>query len=120
GFSKPRRTIVEALSKDCRTSLKQQSNTRRRNFEESCVWTHAMAPARNGLGLALGLMVVFFLTTIWIESRAQLPDFKSASAVKRPNALLEGLVKGAASNLPLEGASICIKETGQYAFANQQ
>src|SRR5690606_9688149 len=87
---------------------------------ESCVWTHAMAPARNGLGLALGLMVVFFLTTIWIESRAQLPDFKSASAVKRPNALLEGLVKGAVSNLPLEGASICIKETGQYAFANQQ
>ena len=120
GFSKPRRTIVEALSKDFRTSLEQQSNTCRRNFEESCVWTHAVVPARYGLGLALGLMVLFFLTTIWIESRAQLPDFKSASAVKRPNALLEGLVKGAVSNLPLEGASICIKETGQYAFANQQ
>ncbi|WP_177195115.1 TlpA family protein disulfide reductase [Parapedobacter indicus] len=61
GFPKPRRTLVEALSKDCRTSLEQQSNTCRRNFEESCVWTHAMAPARSGLGLALGLTLVLIL-----------------------------------------------------------
>jgi len=71
GFSKPTRIIVEALSKDCRTSLEQQSNTCRRNFEESCVWTHAMAPARNGLGLALGLMVTLFLTIMCLEARAQ-------------------------------------------------
>jgi len=75
GFSKPRRTIVEALSKDCRTSLEQQSNTCRRNSEESCVWTHAMAPARNGLGLALGLMVTLFLTIMCLEARAQRPEF---------------------------------------------
>ena len=61
GFSKPCRTIVEALSKDCRTSLEQQSNTGRRNFEESCVWTHAKAPARSGLGLALGLTLFLLL-----------------------------------------------------------
>src|SRR5690606_18657964 len=74
GFSKPRRTIVEALSKDCRTSLEQQSNTRRRNPEETCVWTHAMAPARNGLGLALGLMATLFLTIMCLETRAQRPE----------------------------------------------
>ncbi|WP_188752148.1 TlpA disulfide reductase family protein [Parapedobacter defluvii] len=61
GFPKPSRTIVEALSKDCRTSLEQQSNTGRRNFEESCVWTHAKAPARSGLGLALGLTLFLLL-----------------------------------------------------------
>mgnify|MGYP002398286786 CR=1 FL=1 len=71
GFSKPCRTIVEALSKDCRTSLEQQSNTRRRNFEESCVWTHAMAPARYGLGLALGMTVTLFLTIMCLEACAQ-------------------------------------------------
>ncbi|MFC7526815.1 TlpA family protein disulfide reductase [Parapedobacter sp. GCM10030251] len=71
GFSKPRRTIVEALSKDCRTSLEQQSNTSRRNFEESCVWTHAKAPARSGLGLALGMTVTLFLTITCLEANAQ-------------------------------------------------
>ncbi len=60
GFSKASRTLVEALSKDCRTSLEQQSNNSRRNIEESCVCTHAMVPARSGLGLALGL-VIFLL-----------------------------------------------------------
>ena len=71
GFSKPRRTIVEALSKDCRTSPEQQSNTSRRNFEESCVWTHAKAPARYGLGLALGMVVTLFLTIMCLEARTQ-------------------------------------------------
>jgi len=79
GFSKPRRTIIEALSKDCRTSLEQQSNTRRRNSEESCVWTHAMAPARSGLGLALGLMVTLFLMIMCLEARAQSPDDSGAA-----------------------------------------
>src|SRR5690606_28227226 len=50
GLSKASRTVVEALSKDCRTTLEQQSNNGRRNIEESCVRTHAMAPARSGLG----------------------------------------------------------------------
>jgi len=58
GFPKPSRTLVEALSKDCRTSPEQQSNTCRRNPEESCVWTHAKAPARSGLGLALGMLLL--------------------------------------------------------------
>src|SRR5690606_29823619 len=58
GLSKASRTLVEALSKDCRTSLEQQSNNCRRNIEESCVCTHAKVPARSGLGLALGLVVL--------------------------------------------------------------
>jgi len=64
GLSKASRTIVEALSKDCRTSLEQQSNNGRRNIEESCVCTHAMVPARSGLGLALGMVVLFSLSMV--------------------------------------------------------
>lgn len=62
GFSKASRTLVEARSKDCRTSLEQQSNNGRRNIEESCVCTHAKVPARSGLGLALGVVVLFSLS----------------------------------------------------------
>src|SRR5690606_7057120 len=61
GLSKASRTVVEALSKDCRTSLEQQSNTGRRNPEESCVCNHAKAPARYGLGLALGFAVLLMV-----------------------------------------------------------
>lgn len=34
-----------------------------------------MAPARYGLGLALGLMVTLFLTSMCLEARAQRPEF---------------------------------------------
>ncbi|RQP09787.1 MAG: hypothetical protein EAS52_23400 [Parapedobacter sp.] len=42
-------------------TVARPSNTCRRNSEETCVWTHAMAPARSGLGLALELTMVFLL-----------------------------------------------------------
>ena len=70
GLSKRCRTLVEALAKDCRTSLEQRSNTCRRNPEKSCVWTHAMAPARSGLGLALG-MTLFLLLVMGARVHAQ-------------------------------------------------
>jgi len=82
GFPKPRRTIVEALSKDCRTSLEQQSNTCRRNFEESCVWTHAKAPARSGLGLALGMAVLLLLALLSsLHAQAKAPRETRADSI---------------------------------------
>ncbi|MFC7523139.1 TlpA family protein disulfide reductase [Parapedobacter sp. GCM10030251] len=39
----------------------EMPTTTKRNFEESCVWTHAKAPARSGLGLALGLTLFLLL-----------------------------------------------------------
>lgn len=68
------RSVVEALSKDCRTSLEQQSNICRRNIEESCVCTHAMAPARSGLGLALGMMLLSVQMTWFLEAQGQMED----------------------------------------------
>ncbi|MFC3198125.1 TlpA family protein disulfide reductase [Parapedobacter deserti] len=43
---------------------KEDQTELRRNLEESCVCTHAMAPARYGLGLALGAMATLFLTVM--------------------------------------------------------
>gem|GEM_PF-2060062 len=117
GFSKPRRTIVEALSKDCRTSPEQQSNTRRRNPEESCVWTHAVAPARNGLGLALGLTATLFLTIMCLEARAQAPDGTSGPVAT--GNILSGTAITAVTNLPVEGATVRINGTENIAFTDK-
>ena len=106
GLSKASRTLVEALSKDCRTSLEQQSNTRRRNIEESCVCTHAKAPARGGLGLALGL--VFLQAVMCLQARTQQEPFTVA-----------GKVISAAEGAIIEGATVTNKRTGIHSVTDR-
>src|SRR5690606_23826796 len=38
---------------------RRKAEENRKNIKESCVCTHAMAPAHSGLGLALGLVMLF-------------------------------------------------------------
>src|SRR5690606_10708489 len=70
--------------------------------EESCVCTHAKVPARSGLGLALGLMVTLFLTTMCLYARAQRPVLSGP--------VLSGTVTDSAG-AAISGATITIKGT---------
>jgi len=106
GLSKASRTLVEALSKDCRTSLEQQSNNCRRNIEESCVCTHAMAPARSGLGLALGVVVLLLACHV-------------KHGIAQETFSLEGKVISAASGAAIEGAAIRISNTDNLVFTGK-
>lgn len=74
----------------------------KRNTEESCVCTHAKAPARSGLGLALGLMAALFLTTMCLYARAQRPEPSGP--------VLSGTVTDSAG-AAISGATITIKGT---------
>src|SRR5690606_8200670 len=71
------------------------------NREESCVCTHAKAPARNGLGLALGLVVAF----IAMGNQGMAQDSFSVS----------GKVISAASGAAIEGATVTNKRTRVHA-----
>ncbi|SEK80921.1 carboxypeptidase-like regulatory domain-containing protein [Parapedobacter koreensis] len=77
-----------------------------------CVQTHAQALALPGRGRAIGvLLLVFFLSVATINAQAR---YSRAS-----DAIIEGTVMTSVSNLPLEGAKVCIMETGQCATANR-
>ena len=106
GLSKASRTGVEARSKDCRTSLEQQSNTRRRNIEKSCVCTHAKAPARYGLGLALGLVVLMSVVM-------GKPGFAQESF------FVSGKVISVTSGVAIEGATVTNKRTRIHAVTDR-
>ena len=106
GLSKASRTVVEALSKDCRTSLEQQSNTRRRNPEESCVCTHAKAPARYGLGLALGFAVLLMVGNVKYTTAQE--GFS-----------VSGKVISAADGTAIEGATVTNKRTGIHSVTDR-
>src|SRR5690606_20271017 len=105
GLSKASRTVVEALSKDCRTSLEQQSNTGRRNPEESCVCNHAKAPARYGLGLALGFAVLLMVGNVKYTTAQE--GFS-----------VSGKVISAADGTAIEGATVTNKRTGIHSVTD--
>src|SRR5690606_29860958 len=50
--------------------------------ERACVCTHAMAPARRGLGLALGLVVLLVQMTWFLEARGQMEDDSGAAIIE--------------------------------------
>jgi len=121
GFSKASRTIVEALSKDCRTTLEQQSNNSRRNIEESCVCTHAKAPARSGLGLALGLAAFFFFV-FNCHALAQYRPTSSKQSMEETKyqQTIMGTVVSASTDMPIEGARIRLVGTDTVVFTDRE
>lgn len=76
-----------------------------------------MVPARNGLGLALGLMATLFLTIMCLEARTQAPDVQSGPVATGD--ILTGTVITAATSLPIEGAAIRIGGTDSLTFTGK-
>ncbi|WP_257667044.1 TlpA disulfide reductase family protein [Parapedobacter tibetensis] len=64
--------------------------TCRKNSEESCVCTHAKAPARSGLGLALGVMVIAFLLFTSATGLYAQTDAQREAGVVEPQTLQVG------------------------------
>ncbi|GGC14670.1 hypothetical protein GCM10011386_03010 [Parapedobacter defluvii] len=78
-----------------------------------------MAPARYGLGLALGLMATLFLTIMCLEARAQAPGVLSGPAVTALNqTLIEGTVRSASTNMPIEGAKVRLSHSDTIVFTD--
>ncbi len=105
-LSKASRTRVEARSKASRTGLEQQPNTCRRNFEESCVWTHAQAPTRIGLGLALGMVVLLSI-------------IMAKQVIAQEVSTVSGKVISTATGGGIEGATITNKRTHTHTITDR-
>src|SRR5690606_33404189 len=82
-----------------------ENNVGRKSGEESCVCTHAKVPARYGLGLALGLMVLMF---VGLQCAAAQESFS-----------VSGKVISATSGQAIEGATITNKRTRIHAVTDR-
>ncbi|MFC3199524.1 SusC/RagA family TonB-linked outer membrane protein [Parapedobacter deserti] len=103
-------------SSETKARPKEDQKELRRDIEESCVCTHAKAPARSGLSLALGLMVSILLMTICFHARAQQRN-------DVPEALGKGLsvsgkVISAVNGAIIQGATITNKRTGIHTVTD--
>src|SRR5690606_15278103 len=84
----------------------------RKDSEESCVCTHAMAPARYGLGLALGL--VLLQTVICLQALAQ----QEGGAI-RGRVFVSGKVVSAADGRALEGVTVSATASNNKVISNR-
>src|SRR5690606_27317205 len=85
---------------------RRKAEENRKNIKESCVCTHAMAPAHSGLGLALGLVMLF--VSLGNQGIAQ----QSFS--------VHGKVISAASGVAIEGATVTNKRTRIHAMTDER
>ena len=95
-------------------------NTCRRNLEKSCVWTRAKAPARRGLGLALG-MVALLCISMLPRVYGQVIGESETALEAAPDSvfLLKGSVKVRLTQKPLEGVRVALKGTDTVAFSDR-